>query len=232
MSFAIFATVCLLFVCAFLIVRTKNGAGPNALILKSLASMVFVIAGVYATFKVGLTIANLFIVIGLLFAMFGDVVLDLKVAYPEHNKIYLNAGMASFSVSSALYIVAIILIWNELKNFTLACVGSFVIGLLFATVVLLLAKPLKLDFSGFKVQTLVYSTLVATAGILSLFICFFVHWFAIFAVGVLLVLISDLVLSLMYFGGKADSKALCIINHILYYFGELLVVAYLFFQLG
>lgn len=232
MEFALFSVVCLLLVGAFLWVRSTKGAGPVALILKASASMVFVFAGIYATFRVGLTVANMLIVFGLIFALFGDVVLDLKVAYKEHCGIYLNSGMISFSISSLLYIVATILIWNGLKNFALACVGSFVLALGFAIVVLLLAKPLKLDFTGFKVQTVVYSTLVAMAGILSLFISLYIPGFWIFACGVILVLISDLVLSLMYFGGKADSKALCIINHTLYYIGELLVVAYLFFQLG
>ncbi len=232
MEFAIFATVCMIMVGAFLFVRCTKGAGPLALALKSIASIIFVFAGIYATYKIGLSLANMFIVFGLILALFGDIVLDLKVAYPEQVKPYLNTGMISFSCSSAMYIVATILIWNGLKNFVLACVGSFAIALLFAIVVLLLAKPLKLDFKGYKVQTVVYSTLVAMAGILSLFISFYVPGFAIFAVGVLLVLVSDLVLSLMYFGGKQDSKVLCIINHIFYYIGELMVVAYLFFQLG
>lgn len=232
MEFAIFATICLVFVGAFLFVRCKKGACPLAVILKSIASIIFVFGGIFATFKIGLSTANMLIVFGLILAMFGDVVLDLKMAYKEHEKIYLNAGMTSFSLSSALYVVATVLIWHSLENFLLAVLGSFGLALVFAIVVLLLEKPLKLDFSGFKVQTFIYSMLVAMAGILSLVICFFAPKFAIFAVGVLLVLISDLVLSMMYFGGKGDSKVLCVINHVLYYVGELLVVAYLFFQLG
>lgn len=232
MEFAIFATFCLVFVGVFLFVRCKKGACPLAVILKSVASIIFVFGGIFATFKIGLSTANMIIVFGLILAMFGDVVLDLKMAYKEHEKIYLNAGMTSFSLSSALYVVATVLIWHSLENFLLAVLGSFGLALVFAIVVLLLEKPLKLDFSGFKVQTFIYSMLVAMAGILSLVICFFAPKFAIFAVGVLLVLISDLVLSMMYFGGKGDSKVLCVINHVLYYVGELLVVAYLFFQLG
>lgn len=232
MEFAIFATICLVFVGAFLFIRCKKGACPLAVILKSVASIIFVFAGIFATFKIGLSTANMFIVFGLILAMFGDVVLDLKMAYKDHEKIYLNAGMTSFSLSSALYVVATILIWHSLENFLFAVLGSFGLAFVFATVVLLLEKTLKLDFSGYKVQVFVYSMLVAMAGILSLVICFFAPKFAIFAVGVLLVLISDLVLSMMYFGGKGDSRVLCVINHVLYYVGELLVVAYLFFQLG
>ena len=53
--------------------------------------------------------------------------------------------------------------------------------------------------------------------------------FFIFASGIVLVLLSDLVLSMMYFGGKQDNKVLCVINHVLYYIGEILVMAFLFF---
>lgn len=232
MEFAIFATVCLAFVGAFLVVRCKKGACPLAVVLKSIASITFVFAGIFAMLKIGFSVANMLIVFGLVLAMFGDIVLDLKMAYKEHEKIYLNAGMTSFSLSSAIYVVATILIWHSLENFLIAGLGSFGLACVFASVVLLLEKTLKLDFSGFKVQTFIYSMLVAMAGILSLVISFFAPKFAIFAVGVLLVLVSDLVLSMMYFGGKGDSKVLCVINHVLYYFGELLVVAYLFFQLG
>lgn len=232
MEFAIFATACLAFVGAFLYVRCTKGAGPLALVLKSIASIIFVFGGIYATYKIGLTLGNMFIVFGLILALFGDIVLDLKIAYKDQNKFYLNTGMISFSLSSALYIVATIILWHSLKNFLFATLGSLLIALLFAVVVMLLSKPLKLDFTGHKTLTVIYSTLVAMAAILSLFISFYVPGYALFAVGVLLVLISDLVLSLMYFGGKQDSKVLCIINHILYYLGELMVVSYLFFQLG
>lgn len=232
MVFGIFATACLLMVGGFLFVRCTKGACPLAVVLKSIASLIFVFAGIFATFKVGLTTANMFILFGLILALFGDIVLDLKIAYKEHEKFYLNTGMISFSLSSATYIVATILIWHSLENFLLAGLGSFALACVFGIVVLMLEKTLKLDFSGYKIQTFIYSTLVSMAGILSLIVCFFAPKFAIFAVGVLLVLISDLVLSLMYFGGKGDSKVLCVVNHVLYYLGELLVVAYLFFQLG
>lgn len=232
MVFAIFATACLLMVGAFLFVRCTKGSCPLAVVVKSVASIIFVFAGIFATFQVGLSTANMFILFGLILAMFGDIVLDLKMAHKDHEKFYLNSGMISFSLSSATYVVATILIWNSLESFLFAVLGSFCLALVFASAVLMLEKPLKLDFSGFKVQTFIYSTLVAMSGILSLIICFFAPKFAIFAVGVILVLISDLVLSMIYFGGKGDSKVLCVVNHILYYFGELLVVAYLFFQLG
>ena len=232
MEFAIFASLSVVFLTLFLIVRVKKGAGPLALIFKTLASLSFVFGSIYASFKIGLTLPNMIITFGLIFALIGDIVLDLKVAYPEHNKIYLNSGMISFSLSTVLYLVAVVLLWNPLSKFLFMSIGSLVIGVLFATIVFLLAKPLKLDFTGHKILTFIYSTLLTTTAVLSLAVGIYIPGFFIFASGIVLVLLSDLVLSMMYFGGKQSNSILCIINHVLYYLGEILVMAFLFFQLG
>lgn len=232
MEFAIFASLCVVFLTLFLVVRVKKGAGPLALIFKTLASLCFVFGAIYASYKIGLTPTNMIITFGLIFALIGDIVLDLKVAYPEHNKIYLNSGMISFSISTTLYLVAVILLWYPLSKFLFMTIGSLIIAVLFSTIVFLLAKPLKLDFTGHKTLTFIYSTLLSFTAILSLAIGIYVPGFFIFASGIVLVLLSDLVLSMMYFGGKQSSGTLCIINHVLYYLGEIMVMAFLFFQLG
>lgn len=231
LPFCIFTIICLGFMTAFLVVRAKKGGCALAVILKTVASIGFMAGGIYAFYiNIGV-FANLFIVLGLMFALIGDIVLDLKIAYKQDNKLYLNSGITSFTISSALYIVATILLWHTLEKFVLFSIGSIVIAILFATIVFLLSKPLKLDFSGYKVQVFIYSFFVALIAVLSLGISFYVPRFAIFATGAILVLLSDLVLSMMYFGGKGENKMLCIINHTLYYVGELLVMAYLFFQM-
>ena len=229
--FCLFSVVCLVFLGLFLYVRCKKGGCALAVFYKTIASIGFLAGGIYALYLNPNMLANIFIVLGLMFALIGDVVLDLKIAYKQDEKLYLNAGIGVFSTSSLLYIVAIILLWNTLSKFLFFSIGSVIIALVFAVLVFLLAKPLKLNFSGYKVQVFIYSFVVALVAILSLGICFFVPGFAIFAVGAVLILLSDLVLSTMYFGGKADNNILCIINHVLYYLGELLIMSYLFFQL-
>lgn len=231
LPFCLCAGFCLIFMIAFLIIRAKKGGCAQAVIVKTFASIGFLTGGIYALYLNSGVFANFFIVLGLMFALVGDIVLDLKVAYKEDNRIYLNSGIASFTISSALYFVAIILLWSSLSNFLFFSLGSVAIALAFAAVVFLLAKPLKLDFTGYKVQVFIYSFFVALVAVLALGICFFVSRFALFAVGALLVLISDLVLSMMYFGGKGDSKILCTLNHTLYYLGELFIMSYMFFQM-
>jgi len=53
-------------------------------------------------------------------------------------------------------------------------------------------------------------------------IAIFVPIFWVFASGMLLFFLSDLVLSMQYFGGKTQ-KSLIYINHILYYAAQILI---------
>ena len=221
----------LAFLAAFLVVRVKRGACPAALILKTLASLGFVGGGLYGSYIAGLNLANLFIVLGLVFAMLGDIVLDLKVMHPEYNKTYLNSGIAVFSLSSIVYVVATILLNNGLEYFWALLGGSALISAIVAVIILLLEKPLKLDFSGYRVQVCIYSCVVTLAAVLSLSISFFIHGVFVFSIGALLILLSDLILSTTYFGSPKHANTLVIANHILYYLGELMIMAYIFFAL-
>ena len=93
LPFCLFLCFSLAFLSAFLVVRVKKGAGPLALLLKTCASIGFFCGALYAAYVNGLTLYNLFIVFGLFFALLGDIVLDLKIAYPEHNKLYISMRM-------------------------------------------------------------------------------------------------------------------------------------------
>lgn len=227
LPFLAFVIGCLAFLTLFLVFRVKN-ASPKTLIFKTLASLCFVLGGVYACWYFGLSKASTLVLCGLLFALIGDIVLDLYVM-DNKNQTYLNSGLVVFSLSSIFYLVAVILFFSGLEKFVFMLIGSIIVAILIATIILLIAKPLKLDFSKFKVQVFVYSFLVSLVAVLSLAVCFFVNGFAIFAVGTMLVLISDMVLSFTYFGEVKHQKTLVVINHVLYYIGELFIMAYLFF---
>ena len=69
------------------------------------------------------------------------------------------------------------------------------------------------------------------ATILTLSISFFINRMFVFSVGALLVLLSDLILSMTYFGAPKKPNLLVVLNHILYYLGELMIMSYIFFEL-
>jgi len=230
LPFCIFTVLSFVFTIIFICVKNKTGSSPVTLIIKSIASLMFVLGAIYALTFTSAT-ENMIIVFGLIFAMLGDILLDLRCMREEEKKIYFNAGVGAFSASSVLYIIATILLWNMMSNFLLLALGSLLIAILIAVIIQLLEKPLKFDFTGNRIQIIVYSIFVSLAAVLGLGVSIFANGFFVFSIGLLLILISDLVLSMMYFGGKENSKILCALNHILYYSGELLVMAYLFFQL-
>ena len=80
--------ISILLVTAFIIVRVVYG-GVYGLLTKIVASLALVVTAIVFTTFEG-TIASGIIAIGLLFGLIGDILLDLKVIYPEHNNAYLN----------------------------------------------------------------------------------------------------------------------------------------------
>ena len=230
LPFCLFSVLCLIFVVLFLCEKNKNGSYHKSVVLKTIASIMFVFGGIYALTFTGAT-ANMLIVFGLVLAMIGDIILDLRCTKEETKKFYFHVGASSFSISALLYFVSTVLLWNRLENFLLIALGSVVLAIVFTIIIQLLEKPMKFDFTGNKVMISIYSFCISLTTFLSLAVSVFINGYFVLAIGVLLVLLSDLVLSMMYFGGKENNKVLCSVNHLVYYAGELLVMAYLFFQL-
>ena len=230
LPFCLFSVLCLVFVVLFLCEKNKNGSSHKSVTLKTIASIMFVFGGIYALTFTG-AIANMLIVFGLVLAMIGDIILDLRCIKEDTKKFYFHVGASSFSVSALLYFVATILLWHNLENFLLLAIGSVVLAIAFTIIIQLLEKPMKFDYSGNKVMISIYSFCISVATFMSIIIGVLMNGFLVLAIGILLVLLSDLVLSMMYFGGKENNKTLCTVNHLVYYAGELLVMAYLFFQL-
>ena len=55
-------------------------------------------------------------------------------------------------------------------------------------------------------------------------------YMVLFAVGMVLFLLSDIVLTQMYFGGKPRDKVLCTVNHTLYYAAQICIACFVFFM--
>lgn len=49
-----------------------------------------------------------------------------------------------------------------------------------------------------------------------------------FTIGMILFLLSDVVLSMMYFGGRPKDKTLCVINHALYYAAQICIASFIY----
>ena len=217
----------------FIVVRIKKG-GLLGLFTKTTASLAFVATALVGAYSAGLKLVSLFVLLGLIFGLIGDIVLDLKIIYKSQQSQYLNAGMLSFGLGHIMYMVATILYSNNLffkdiNTFYIILVGFGFAGIV-TVLIAILAKPvLKIDFGNFKYQSLAYTFILSFMSAFSVIVGFFSPIFLIFALGIIFIFISDLILSLQYFGGKQDSKLLTILNHAIYYIGQIAIAFSLFY---
>lgn len=228
--------IIVLLIATFLVARTRVG-GPTGLITKAIASLSIIIFAFATMFDNGFSDVAAFVTLGLIFGMIGDIVLDLKVIYPEHNGYYLNAGMTSFSLGHFLYLAAIIsyigrsdLAYLNGPSWMSVAMVSIAISLVLSVLVIFVISPkMKLDFGKFKWQSFAYSVLLMFMAAFSIGLAFFYTklWFV--GAGMFMFLLSDLVLSTQYFGGKQDSKLLIVINHAMYYAAQTLIMSFLYF---
>ena len=76
---------------AFLFFRIKSYS-VKATIIKSIASLLFLALATYSFYHSGLHRLGIFVIIGGLLGLLGDIWLELKMVYPNDDKIYSYAG--------------------------------------------------------------------------------------------------------------------------------------------
>jgi len=163
-----------------------------------------------------------------------NIVLDNKVVYKEHETTYLNSGMLSFGVGHILYFVAATLIaisLNDVYSYNYSTVTMLIslgVSIVLSTTIMLLSKPLKLNFGKFFFQTLAYTLILTFMSAYSIILAIAVPSLWPFATGICMIFVSDLVLSTQYFGGQQDNKLLIILNHLIYYVGQIFIAISLF----
>lgn len=222
-------TACLVFAMAFIRIRTLKG-GVAGVISKAVASLAFVSAGVIAISLHGANLGTGLIVIGLVCGLVGDILLDLKVVYPQSDCAWTNSGMAAFGLGHISFAFGFALIAGAGSNLTLCALISAGVAIVLASAIMLLGKPLKLKFGKYFAQSYIYAILLVFMASFSIALSFNFRLMYIAAVGFVLFFASDLVLSTQYFGGKLDNKPLIVVNHALYYLAQISIVAFLLFM--
>ena len=210
----------------FMYVRVTKG-GIYGLLTKTLASILFVALGVAGAMSLypDIAPAAVLIIMGLVMGLVGDIVLDLKVVYRESSDIYLNAGMISFAIGHFVYLAAIIM----LIKFDLSILfASIAITIPISVGILIASKYMKLDFGKFLLHAIAYTVILTFMTVYTIALSIYDSRFILMAVGMALFLLSDLVLSPMYFGGKQDDKLMCIVNHALYYAAQICIASFIF----
>lgn len=238
MSTAFIVTVtvaCVLFV-VFMVLRltvaTRSASGGvTAMFAKAAASVAFIAIAVAGLYE-GAPRAGLFVLAGLVFGLIGDIVLDLKVVYLEQPEegVYLTGGMVSFGLGHVMFLTALCLLYGGLMSGALVGGSVAVAAVMAAATVFGGKKFMKLDFGKFTVHALLYGfclMFMSALGI-GLAIVAGTRELIVFAVGMVLFLLSDMVLTTMYFGGKPRDKVLCTVNHALYYAAQITIACFVF----
>ena len=221
----------------FLLFRTKEG-GIFPVALKTLTSLLFVATAVSASINnyivtgilsvEKLTFMGL-VILGLVSGLVGDLTLDLKVTYKtlnvHHSDLYTYFGMAAFGVGHILYIVAVSLFYG-FTAWTLLIAAAVTAAIFVVSIFLM-----KMHFDKFLIPSVLYAFLLTMflacavgAGLLTAFTVPVI----LLVVGAGLFLLSDLVLSMIYFDGN-ESRLLIVVNHVLYYAAQFAIALSLYY---
>lgn len=226
--FWILFSVTMLCVGAFLAVRVTKG-GVIAMLIKTLASVCFMVTAFVGVYLYGMSLENVFILIGLLFGLIGDVVLDLKYCHREYEYLYTNSGMLSFGFGHVMYFVTTMLVLGTFTNIAWAYVAiAAIVAVILTIVITFISKKLKFDFGKLFYQTIAYTFILTFMVAITIITTIHSGAFWKLMLGIILIFLSDLVLSSIYFGGQENNKLMIIVNHVIYYAGQLMICMYLF----
>ena len=204
----------------------------KGVLLKTGISLLFIAVATSAMLQKEQHVLNGFIIAGLIFGLLGDIFLDLKFVYPKDDKIYTYSGFAVFGIGHIFFVTGMFLEYYGDTNPLLLLIP--ILGsITFAGAVVLLAKPLKLDYKDLKIVVIAYALLLAWTPLTALMLSISTLWSVptlttIFVGGVLFV-ISDLVLSGTYFGEGKNRPIDYVLNYLTYYGAQFVIAFSLFF---
>lgn len=209
----------------FLKMRVK-AATAKACAMKAATSIMFILSWLLLALKhPGNT--SMFIGLGLVFGMLGDIWLDLKFCYPADDDLFTKLGFGSFALGHFAYIAAVCFgMKGKFNILSVVCAAG--VALLAALVVYFGEGVMKLTYGNFKMISTLYGALL-----------FFVTGFAIFTavfsgikdnmqllvmgIGGVFFVISDLILSGTYFGEGKNRSVDIITNHVTYYLAQFII---------
>jgi len=190
----------------------------RSLPLKVFASFQFFLVGFIGFLSNDFSLFNLFIVLGLLFGVFGDFFLSYSNELKKEKRFKVYAvGIASFLIGHIFYIVSLMLITNNILLSLLVGTG---LALVLIFVILFTRKFEKIILIFGIIYIVVLMNMFSFAlfnligNVSKLSIIFFI--------GAALFSLSDLVIVFNTFG-KKKSRVISIINLVVYYIAQLLI---------
>lgn len=228
-------SVCVLATVVFILVSLLKG-GKWGLITKIFASLCFVVAGLlavlnmYETFDPNTAISPTwawFVFTGLVMGLVGDIFMDLKEKELPAHDVFLNTGMLSFGIGHFMYFAGLTLCVTLRCHFLIPTAIAIVIGAVITLLIFLNAGSLGIKWGKFKWQSFTYSLVLTIMFVYAVAIAVLDKNMWMFAVGMALFLLSDLILSLIYFAGK-KTNTMRALNWSTYYLAQQTLVLFMF----
>ena len=209
----VFILLCLGLAALFLY-RESKGKYVEAVVLKGLASLCFVILGVLSS--PGTHMAKL-IVAGLILGCIADVLLNLRWVFPKKGQLIFLVGILVFLSGHILYLAAVL----PLSANWVICFAAGVV--LTALLMVWIFKQITAEkafkiFGIFYLGAIMLLNCVAVGNLITAPSAFT----GLFAAGAVFFLVSDIVLILNTFGAETK-QSLRVTNIGLYYIGQLLI---------
>ena len=193
-------------------------------ILKGLASLMFVLIG----YKAYMTTGNPFngkLLVGLVFGMIGDILLNLRYLIPKMNQKIFLAGIVAFLIGHIMYLLALIPQAQHVWIWYCVIAGALVAAALLAYI--FKTMEVKKAFTIFGVFYL-GAVFIMTAIAIGIAVFTPSRRAIIYAIGAVLFTLSDVVLIFNTFSG-VTKFSLRITNLTLYYIGQLLIALSMFY---
>lgn len=217
--------------------------GVITTLIKAAASLAVIAIAITAIYSggakgTGTNRAAIFIVAGLIFGLIGDIVLDLKVVYlkTKEESAYLYGGMISFGLGHIMYFVGLLLFFGgEVISWSVIGICLAVAAVVAFIMIIAGEKLMKLDFGKYTIISLAYAFILLFTTAISISLWALakskgLNNIPLLSMGFILFLMSDLVLTSMYFGGRAKDNTLCVVNHALYYAAQICIATFVFFM--
>ena len=209
-----------------------RGYSVKATMIKAVTSLFFILVSAVSLYQKGQHYLTLFVTLGLFFGLLGDIWLDFKYVFKEHDKTFTYAGFIMFLIGHGFYISGMFLEFYNGQS-PLYIILPLIGGALISVMNLFIAKPMKLDYTGYKAISIAYGfflfSMTLSALSLSIMTGFAHPTLIMMFAGGLLFTISDLILSGTYFGKGKERPVDIITNSVTYYAAQFVIALAMFF---
>ncbi len=215
---------------AFLLFVKYNGGSSLQVFIKAGVSVCFLLIAIMASYRIDAEASSgksaLFIIAALLFALLGDIWLDLKLMHRKYEDLYTKAGFISFTICHLFIIIGLIVLCRgDVK--ALYFIIPIILGIVLGILVGQFGDLLGVYYGEYKIFVIIYGAVLISATLLSLSLCIAYKFTGaavlLMFIGEVLVLISDLILNQIYFGSHWDDNLYTTINLAVYYVGVYLI---------